>query len=760
RISAGRIYVDGLLCELDATTTYTRQPYYPNPDFTAPVASPPASPPGAHELSLSHGHYLVYLDAWQREITALDDPRIREVALGGPDTAARLQTVWQVKILPVVAPVTSPPASPPEPELACETQFPEWDELTARHTGLLNARTQPPEDSQNPCLLPPSAGYLRLENQLYRVEVHNSGDRESATFKWSRDNAIVETRVLSVSGSVLTLSEIGKDEVLSFHPGEWVELVTEEATLKSAPLPLMQIDSVDPDTREVTLKGSMPVNIDVASLKLRRWDQGGASATANGIATAAGEWIDLEGGIQVHFSAGSFRAGDYWLVPARTATGEIEWPPYAIPNTNPEPRPPLGIHHHYCRLALIEVTGSAIELKIDCRKRFPTLTDICAEDVCFDNGNCKLPQAETVQQALDRLCAARDLRHHNKHLHGWGIVCGLQVQCGPNPPREPRRQVTVHPGYAIDCEGNDIMIEEEARVDVLAGLTSPLGSPPGVGDGEVALFIETDPKGRHRLRLEPYTPPKNQWQSLLQGTLLMDFIEECIFALSDFFRAEFTPGTDEANRPVGPARKRFTTLLNLTVQLFNSTNGSFVFLSREEDKILRDFYSRLRAKLQSHTFCAMFEGARPFPDRYPFPQHEIFTIFGKGEHQRLRIAPNSQVGYGVGGMSNRIAVYDLRRNEMAVELEFPGGSNALVQDIAFSRDGRELYAMATLNNKDSVFAVADVSGLNHVWREPKVICDVLLVTLGTAPSVSNEVYAIGKGKGLYQINPQNVNATP
>ena len=38
RISAGRIYVDGLLCELDATTTYTRQPSYPNPDFTAPVA--------------------------------------------------------------------------------------------------------------------------------------------------------------------------------------------------------------------------------------------------------------------------------------------------------------------------------------------------------------------------------------------------------------------------------------------------------------------------------------------------------------------------------------------------------------------------------------------------------------------------------------------------------------------------------------------------------------------------------------------------
>src|SRR4051794_25801567 len=45
-ISAGRIYVDGILCELEIPTTYTTQPYYPNPEFTAPGGSPPSSPPG------------------------------------------------------------------------------------------------------------------------------------------------------------------------------------------------------------------------------------------------------------------------------------------------------------------------------------------------------------------------------------------------------------------------------------------------------------------------------------------------------------------------------------------------------------------------------------------------------------------------------------------------------------------------------------------------------------------------------------------
>ena len=41
---------------------------------------------------------MVYLDVWERHITALEDDDIREKALGGPDTATRTKVVWQVKI--------------------------------------------------------------------------------------------------------------------------------------------------------------------------------------------------------------------------------------------------------------------------------------------------------------------------------------------------------------------------------------------------------------------------------------------------------------------------------------------------------------------------------------------------------------------------------------------------------------------------------------------------------------------------------------
>src|SRR5207302_6805875 len=53
------------------------------------------------DINEKHNLLLVYLNVWQRHITALDDAHIREVALDGSDTSTRIQTLWQVKILPL-----------------------------------------------------------------------------------------------------------------------------------------------------------------------------------------------------------------------------------------------------------------------------------------------------------------------------------------------------------------------------------------------------------------------------------------------------------------------------------------------------------------------------------------------------------------------------------------------------------------------------------------------------------------------------------
>lgn len=404
-ITAGRYYVDGLLCEAEHGSYYTKQPYLPHPEFTR-LISPPTNPPGGRELDLVNGTYLVYLDAWQREVTALDDKLIREVALGGPDTTTRIQNVWQVKVLRVGDVVS--PNNPQQNKITCKSQLTQFDQLASLSTGNLNARTQPPEPETSACLLPPGTGYNRLENQLYRIEVHTGGSLAQTTFKWSRDNASVESTITGIAGNVVTVTDIGKDEILSFASGQWVEIVDDESTLKHLPHPLAQIDKIGPGPNEITLTTSVAAFGNLQGLKLRRWDQTGSSANADGVHASVSAWIDLEGGIQVSFGAGTYSSGDYWLIPARTATGEIEWPPFRIPNTSPEPQVPKGVRHHYCRLALIELQGGNAKVIEDCRKHFPSLTTICAEDICFNNDACDFAGAETVQDALDMLCRKRD----------------------------------------------------------------------------------------------------------------------------------------------------------------------------------------------------------------------------------------------------------------------------------------------------------------------------------------------------------------
>jgi hypothetical protein len=348
--------------------TYTTQRDYPEPEFTIPSLSPP----GFTSMDLDDGVHIAYLLAFQREVNAIDDPHIRETALGGPDTAARVQTVWQVRLVKV---------TPPDGKPSCKAAFPEWNNATASTTGTLNARTQASVDPKNPCILPPTAGFRRLENQLYRVQIHQSGDLSSATFKWSRENASVETGV-KVNGNVMLVDDPGKDNVLGFAGNQWVEIVDDESALNFTPRSLVQIDRILPSTREITAKQTISAFSGRTGLKLRRWDQREAAAGPSGIPMQNG-WVDLEDGVQIRFSPGHYESGDYWLIPARTGTGEIEWPPFRVPNTDPIPQPPAGVRRHFSRLALLRVAGGNVVDIEDCRKLFPALTEIAAFDTTF-----------------------------------------------------------------------------------------------------------------------------------------------------------------------------------------------------------------------------------------------------------------------------------------------------------------------------------------------------------------------------------------
>ena len=56
------------------------------------------------------------------------------------------------------------------------------------------------------------------------------------------------------------------------------------------------------------------------------------------------------------------------------------------------------------------------------------------------------------------------LRRRNRFLTGWGVVAGLGVSV------EQGEIAVVQPGFAIDCAGNELIVEAPARLS-LAGLS-------------------------------------------------------------------------------------------------------------------------------------------------------------------------------------------------------------------------------------------------------------------------------------------------
>jgi hypothetical protein len=436
-LSAGRYYVDGVLVENEHPVPYTRQPDLPGASAAGPAP-------------LANGTWLLYLDVWQRHLTVLEDPRLREVALGGPDTATRTRAVWQVRALSVPGSTT------------CEAPPAAYGAATAASTGRMRAQARREDQTDDPCVLPSGAGYRGLENQLYRVEIHDAGgahdlgtagtwkvssaspsDRTvtlatapvvvagkaveiyatgagadpmagfvayvvavndktltlnavfpaleagvdyrvraaDATYKWSRDNGTVVTRIRSIRADEVVVESLGQDDVLGFGAGDWVEITDDYLDLNGLPGQLVQVQVPQPATRTLVLR-TTPTTLGATdgvdpsrNPRLRRWDGIGAVKTDASVAYGT-----LEDGVQVAFETGTYRPGDYWLIPARTATSEattggVEWPQGT--DGRPEARSPAGIRHHYCRLAVVTLAGGNPTLPyLDCRCLFAPLTEV------------------------------------------------------------------------------------------------------------------------------------------------------------------------------------------------------------------------------------------------------------------------------------------------------------------------------------------------------------------------------------------------
>ena len=366
--SPGHYYVYGLRCDL------------PQPEGVgAPPVTYSSLVPGAGPLP--GPPFVVQLFVWERSVSAVADPELLEQALGPnpPDTTVRSQVAW-IPQLSTVFPSPAPGGTPVK-DVSATDLTPEYVSTSYEQFNsgqlprpLLAARVDPDIETSESTIVPATSGYLGVENQLYRVEVHGggtAGGTPAPTFKWSRDNGSAEFRITVIGESetqasqpvvTVTLASLGRDEH-NIETGDWVELIDDTWAPLGTPAPLLSVSAVSRADNVVTLSGTAETDLSRHPF-LRRWDQPASGpGDANGVpvtesAAQDGDgWLDLEDGVQIRFVANGaeYRRGDYWLIPARTATGRLLWP------AGPDPHAiaPQGPTRFLAPLAVVG-TGSAV----------------------------------------------------------------------------------------------------------------------------------------------------------------------------------------------------------------------------------------------------------------------------------------------------------------------------------------------------------------------------------------------------------------
>ena len=349
---------------------------------------------------------VAYLEAWERHITAIEDPGLLEPALGGTDTTARTELLGQVKL----ATVSGLPVDTATAAAEVRRRF----AALAPSGGELTIEVPQATPTADPCALPDVAGYSGDDNRLYRIEVHQGGPRAAARFKWSRDNGSeLFTARLSSAADRLVF-----DTGTPLADGDVVELLSHVVDLGDSALGGVDATVFVPPERAVgqlarlvavpsgsgadeiefrlvrTNDGSQPVipddrygTLPEAVLKVRRWHgllEGGPGA------------LDLEDGITATLSAtGQFRAGQYWQYEARVredGTGG-DWRPA-----------PHGPERRFAPLALLQYESASEPLRLldwlDERCSHPC--DLDADGVAFAGARVG-SSSDTVQEAIEEL---------------------------------------------------------------------------------------------------------------------------------------------------------------------------------------------------------------------------------------------------------------------------------------------------------------------------------------------------------------------
>jgi hypothetical protein len=429
QINKGTMYVGGLRVTLGADEKYSSQPDWLDTGEVAPWAEGLWRAPASF-LAKNVEATLVLRE---QEITAVEDPSLREVALGGPDTAARTRLLQRV----VAADTPSATCAAAAGTVGAFWSAPGlvYDPATAALESRARLQVTPVADAAapSPCDPPSASGYLGADNQMLRVQVTAfDAGTSTGTILWGYYNASTLYRATVQSATTLKLASRPVSAEYQPRSGQVVQVLSRAADLGEGAFAAALTGHFAklsapyaPDTQIVTLPGAMPMPqppyANGTDVYLRLWEDQAAFT----IGTA----VVLPGtGLQVTITrsaAGPLHIGDFWCIAARPLTPNIVYPERLIA----APQPPDGPRMWACPLAVVTGNGAAFTVADDCRLPFDNLVELtarksgdCACTVCVTPEAHKAG-APSLQKAIDTVIAA-----------GGGTVC---VEPGTYKIEEP-----------------------------------------------------------------------------------------------------------------------------------------------------------------------------------------------------------------------------------------------------------------------------------------------------------------------------------
>lgn len=398
---------------------------------------------------VSEVHAFFYLEAWEQEVSAIEDEEVLEHALGGPDTTVRVRRFRRVHTMAGV-----------RTGISCAEAFQEkMDLLETSENSTYNCRTAELESNgrlqlsfqsgsdNDPCTPDPPTQYLGTENQALRIML-TAADH----YVWACDNAAPLYR--ATMGDLRNLSEVSgtptliriqvttpfKDEQHKPRVNQVVEVVPFAAVIENhlagyvgtAPIGIAaaEIGRFAAVASPLDDQGGFTIDVSGRLAEFQaivtRWDAGHPNAAQlnNEDGTDAGGiyirfWQDRTADQPVEIPIGFYpgeplgttgiiprlitpgRRGDYWIAALRPDT-PTRIVPFDLLSAE-KGVAPHGPHHFFAPIGLFQQTNGSVTEMIDCRRRMRKLIDGGCATFTVGDGRRNVGDYTVIQNAIDAL---------------------------------------------------------------------------------------------------------------------------------------------------------------------------------------------------------------------------------------------------------------------------------------------------------------------------------------------------------------------